>query len=368
MKIHEYYMRMALSMALRGTGRVSPNPRVGCVIVDYVSRGGKVISCGYHKKYGGAHAETNALNNAGGPVAGMTAYVSLEPCCHTGHTPPCCDALIKAGISRVVTGMSDPDPRVSGRGISAMMSAGTEVITEVLENECRRINRGFVKRVTEGRPWVSVKAALSLDGDIALTNGESKWITGEPARRKAHLMRAENDAVLVGAGTVLRDDPMLSVRDTDGVSPLKSVVDRDLKISPEARILNGGNCVIFSGPSPDEKKFSSLLSRGAKIVKMKTDAEGRIPPGDILREFASMGVNNLLVEGGAGIVSSFVKAGAADEFSLFVSPRIMGKGIGAFGELSFGLMDETIRLKEISFRRTGEDFLIKGVPACSRAL
>jgi diaminohydroxyphosphoribosylaminopyrimidine deaminase/5-amino-6-(5-phosphoribosylamino)uracil reductase len=368
MKVHEYYMRMALSMALRGTGNVSPNPRVGCVIVDYGSRGGRVVSCGYHKKYGGAHAETDALRNAGGSVAGTTAYVSLEPCCHTGHTPPCCDALIKAGVSRVVVGMSDPDPRVSGRGISALASAGIEVIPRVLESECRRVNRGFVMRVTVGRPWVSVKAAVSLDGDIALAGGESKWITGEPARRRAHLMRAENDAVLVGAGTALKDNPMMSVRSTDGVSPLKSVVDRDLKISPEARILNGGNCVIFSGPSPEEKKFSALLSRGAKIVKMKTDAEGHIPPGDILREFASMGVNHLLVEGGAGLISSFVKAGMADEFSLFVSPRIMGDGIGAFKGLSFDLMDGTIRLKDVLFRRTGEDFLIKGVPECSRAL
>jgi diaminohydroxyphosphoribosylaminopyrimidine deaminase/5-amino-6-(5-phosphoribosylamino)uracil reductase len=365
--MHEYYMRMALSMALRGTGRVSPNPRVGCVIVDYGSRGGRVVSCGYHKKYGGAHAETNALDNAGGPVAGMTAYVTLEPCCHTGHTPPCCDALIKAGISRVVTGMSDPDPRVSGRGISALLSAGIEVIPGVLENECRWINRGFVKRVTEGRPWVTVKTALSLDGDIALANGESKWITGEAARRLAHLARAENDAVLVGIGTVQKDDPALSVRDTDGRSPLKSVVDKDLRIPPEARILHGG-CVIFSGPSPDEKKFSSLLSRETEIIKMKTDAEGHIPPGDILREFASIGVSRLLVEGGAGLVSSFLKAGAADEFSLFVSPRVMGDGIGAFEGLSFDLMDETIRLKDIRYRRTGEDFLIKGVPACSRAL
>ncbi|MDR2780082.1 MAG: bifunctional diaminohydroxyphosphoribosylaminopyrimidine deaminase/5-amino-6-(5-phosphoribosylamino)uracil reductase RibD [Synergistaceae bacterium] len=367
-KIHEYYMRMALSMALRGTGRVSPNPRVGCVIVDYGSRGGRVVSCGYHKKYGDAHAETNALRNAGGSVAGMTAYVSLEPCCHTGHTSPCCDALIKAGVSRVVIGMSDPDPRVSGKGIAAMSSAGVEVIQRVLENECRRINRGFVKRVTEGRPWVSIKAAMSLDGDIALANGESKWITGGPARRLAHLMRAENDAVLVGVGTVLKDDPMLSVRDSDGVSPMKSVVDRDLKTPPEARVLSEGNCVIFSGPSPDESKFSSLLSRGAKIIKMETDAEGRIPPGGILREFASMGVNNLLVEGGAGLVSSFVKARAADEFSLFVSPRIMGNGIGAFGGLSFELMNGTIRLKDVRYRKIGEDFLIKGVPECSRAL
>jgi diaminohydroxyphosphoribosylaminopyrimidine deaminase/5-amino-6-(5-phosphoribosylamino)uracil reductase len=368
MKMHEYYMRMALSMALRGTGRVSPNPRVGCVIVDWDSRGGRVVSLGYHKKYGDAHAEVNALRSAGCSVAGMTAYVSLEPCCHTGHTPPCCDALIKAGISRVVVGMSDPDPRVSGRGISNLLSAGIEVIPRVLEDECRLINRGFVKRVTEGWPWVSIKAALSLDGDIALANGESKWITGEAARRLAHLTRAENDAVLVGAGTVLKDDPMLSVRDTDGRSPLKSVVDRDLKTPPEARILREGGCTIFSGPSPDEKKFSALSSRGAKIIKMKTDAEGHIPPGDILREFASMGVNNLLVEGGAGLISSFLKAGAADEFSLFVSPRIMGNGIGVFGALSFGRMEETIRLKDISFRRVGEDFLIKGVPACSPAL
>jgi diaminohydroxyphosphoribosylaminopyrimidine deaminase/5-amino-6-(5-phosphoribosylamino)uracil reductase len=264
--------------------------------------------------------------------------------------------------------MLDPDPRVSGKGVFALVSAGIEVIPHVLEDECRWINRGFVKRVTEGRPWVSIKAALSLDGNIALANGESKWITGVPARRLAHLARAENDVVLVGVGTVLKDDPMLSVRDTDGCSPIKSVVDRDLETPPEARLLDGGNCVIFSGSSPDEKKIRKLVSRGAKVIGMETDREGHIPPADILRKFASMGVNRLLLEGGAGLVSSFLRAEAADEFSLFVSPRIMGNGISAFRGLSFEQMGKTICLRDLSLIKTGEDFLIKGVPECSQAL
>jgi diaminohydroxyphosphoribosylaminopyrimidine deaminase/5-amino-6-(5-phosphoribosylamino)uracil reductase len=359
-------MRMAISMALRGTGNVSPNPRVGCVVVDYAAACGRVVSHGYHGAYGGPHAETEALRSAGVSAAGTTVYVTLEPCCHTGQTPPCCDALIRAGVARVVIGMTDPDPRVSGGGIAALLSAGIEVTSGVLEDECRRINRGFVKRVTEGRPWVTLKSALSLDGNIALSNGESKWITGEPARRLAHLLRAENDAVMVGSGTLLKDDPALSVRDTDGVSPIKSIVDRDLRTPPEARFLKGGVSVIFCGPSPDEKKISKLVSRGAKIIAMETEG-GHIPPADILRKLASMGVNRLLVEGGAGLASSFVRSGTADEMLLFVSPRVMGNGISAFGGLTFGLMSETVRLKDVTVRKVGEDFLVKGVPLCSQA-
>jgi diaminohydroxyphosphoribosylaminopyrimidine deaminase/5-amino-6-(5-phosphoribosylamino)uracil reductase len=352
-KTHEYYMRMALSFAMRGAGNVSPNPRVGCVIVDYSTPEGRAVSHGYHKKYGGPHAEADALDNAREPVAGMTAYVTLEPCCHTGHTPPCCDALIAAGISMVVVGMPDPDPRVSGGGASRLASSGVKIVSSVLEGECRKLNRGFVKRVTEGRPWVTVKAAISLDGNIALAGGESKWITGGPARRSAHLMRSCCDVVMVGAKTAAKDNPSLTVRDTDGRSPMRAVADRDLEISPDARVLEGG-CVIFSGPSPDGEKASVLASRGANVIPMSTDERGHIPPGDMLRELAAMGANYLMIEGGAGLISSFVSSGLVDEIALFSAPKLMGQGIGVMGGLSFGRMEDVVTVGRVSVKTVGQ--------------
>ncbi|MDR3280617.1 MAG: bifunctional diaminohydroxyphosphoribosylaminopyrimidine deaminase/5-amino-6-(5-phosphoribosylamino)uracil reductase RibD [Synergistaceae bacterium] len=365
---HEYYMRMALSLARRGIGRVSPNPRVGCVIVDYASPDGHVVSRGYHKQYGGPHAEAAALADAGRSVCGCTAYVTLEPCCHTGHTPPCCDALIKAGITRVVAGMADPDPRVSGGGVRALESSGAEVICGVLEDECRRINRGFIKRVNDGRPWVTIKSALSTDGRVALPNGESQWITGVAARRKAHMLRAENDVVMVGIGTVLKDDPKLNVRDTDGKSPMKAIVDRDLASPDGAAALMDGERLIFTGRPARQKRAAQLRNAGIKIVELETGEDGHISPSAILNELGAMGMNYLMIEGGAGLVGSFLKSGNVDELSLFIAPKLMGRGMTMTSGLSFSLMDEVVEIKDLDIRRVGEDVWLRGTPSCSRAL
>ena len=365
--LHEYYMRMALSFARRGTGCVSPNPRVGCVIVDYSVPGGRVAAHGYHKKYGGPHAEVNALSSADGPVAGMTAYVTLEPCCHTGHTPPCCDALIAAGLSRVVVGMSDPDPRVSGGGAARLASAGVEVISPVLEDECLSLNRGFVKRVTKGRPWVTVKAAVSLDGDVALPGGESKWITGAQSRRLAHLMRAGTDVIMAGSGTVIKDDPALTVRDTDGRSPMKAVVDKNLEIPIASRVLDG-ECVVFTVNGADGGRTEAFESRGAKVIRIQPDRDGHIPPGEILKELAAMGANYVMVEGGAGLISSFLSSGEADEIAFFEAPKLMGGGIGVKNGLSFGKMEDVPAVRDVSVKHVGGDILLRGVIPCSRAL
>ncbi|MCL2684337.1 MAG: bifunctional diaminohydroxyphosphoribosylaminopyrimidine deaminase/5-amino-6-(5-phosphoribosylamino)uracil reductase RibD [Synergistaceae bacterium] len=365
--IHEYYMRMALSFARRGTGYVSPNPRVGCVIVDFSVPGGRVVSYGYHKEYGGPHAEVNAMGAAKEPVAGMTVYVNLEPCCHTGHTAPCCDALIAGGISCVVAGVSDPDPRVSGGGSARLAAAGVKVLSPVLENECRYINRGFIKRVTKGVPWVTIKAAISLDGDIALADGESKWITGAPARRVAHMMRADSDVIMAGSGTVMKDDPALSVRDTDGRSPMKAIVDRNLDIPPLAGVLDG-SCVIFTDTSACAKKAAELEKRGARVVRIGTDDGGHIPPGDMLSELAAMGANYVMIEGGAGLISSFLSSGEADEIALFEAPKLMGGGIGVTGGLLVKSMNDALPVKNIRIRRLGADLLLRGVTPCSPGL
>jgi diaminohydroxyphosphoribosylaminopyrimidine deaminase/5-amino-6-(5-phosphoribosylamino)uracil reductase len=362
-RLHEYYMRMALSLARRGTGFVSPNPRVGCVIVDYGSSESCVVSCGFHGMYGGPHAETEAIKNARGSVRGMTAYVTLEPCCHTGHTPPCCDALIGAGIARVVTGMTDPDPRVSGGGTARLEAAGAKVVSGALKEECERLNRGFIKRVTEGRPWVTIKAAMSMDGNIALESGESKWITSPQARGRAHSMRAENDVVLVGIGTVTRDDPELSVRDAEGRSPIKAVIDRDLEISLDAKVLSGGERVIFTSSDSRGEKISALSKMGVRVVTSPTRGawtRGRhIPPGEILGELAAMGANYVLVEGGAGVISSFVASGCADEVAFFAAPKLIGKGVPVT-KFQIPFIDSAVKVKNLRVKAVGADFLLRG--------
>jgi diaminohydroxyphosphoribosylaminopyrimidine deaminase/5-amino-6-(5-phosphoribosylamino)uracil reductase len=351
-------MRMALSLAHRGIGFVSPNPRVGCVIVDYGAPEPKVASCGFHGRYGSPHAEAEAIKNARASVKGMTVYVTLEPCCHTGHTPPCCDALISAGVARVVMGMTDPDPRVSGGGTAKLKAAGIEVVSGILGEECRRLNRGFIKRVTEGRPWVTIKAAVSIDGNIALGNGESKWITGPEARRKAHSMRAESDVVLVGIGTVTKDDPKLSVRDSEGRSPIKAVVDKDLKIPSDAAVLDGGNRVIFTSSGSRGEKISELSKMGVKVIKSQAHG-GHIPPGKILGELAAMGANYVLIEGGAGLISSFVAAGYADEAAFFMAPKLMGSGL-RITKFQIPSMDLAVKIKNLRVKAVGADFLLEG--------
>ena len=356
-------MRMALSLARRGCGSVSPNPMVGCVIADR-ERGDAVVSYGYHRRCGEAHAEANALAAAGQEARGKTVYVNLEPCCHTGRTPPCCDALIRAGVGRVVVGSPDPNP-VAGGGIERLREAGIDVRAGVLEAECRWLNRGFIRRVSMNRPWVTIKAAISLDGDIALANGASKWISGPASRQRAHLLRAESDAILVGIGTVRQDDPSLTVRDTDGRSPLRAVLDRDLALDPDALVLKGGGCVIFTAQKHDAQKRAKLEDRGAKLIALPPDGEGHIPVGPMLESLAQAGVNRLLVEGGAGVIGSLLSAGFVDDVSLFVAPKLMGNGLHITQNLSFQYMNEVVSMKHAEMKKIGDDVWYEGVLSCS---
>ena len=363
----EYYMRMALSLAMRGTGEVSPNPRVGCVIVDEGRPGGEIVASGYHLRCGAPHAEADALRNAAGRARGCAVYVNLEPCCHEGRTPPCCDALIAAGVTRVVIGMDDPNPLVSGGGVRRLFEAGIEVTGGVMADECRWLNRGFIRNMTAGRPWITVKAAISYDGDMALSNGESRWISGPESRRRAHMMRAENDAVLVGIGTVLADNPALTVRDVDGRSPLRVVLDRNLDTPPDSEVLKGGGCVIFAGPFADGKRERELIERGAKVIRQEK-REGKTPLAGIVSELASRGVNYLMVEGGPRIISSFINERLVDEFSLFAAPKILGRGMSLSGDVTLTNMGEAISMKSLRTSMIGDDIWIEGVPSCSPAL
>ena len=360
-KIDEYHMRRAISLALRGTGRVSPNPLVGCVVV----KDGSVISRGWHREFGLPHAEAMALEGTE-DVRGATLYVNLEPCSHRGKTPPCAPLIAERGIARVVAGMIDPDPKVQGRGLNLLREKGIAVETGVLEPECRWINRGFIRRNTLGRPWVTVKGALSLDGGMALQSGESKWITGSSARAMGHLLRGESDGVLIGAGTAARDDPELTVRSTWGRSPLRILLDSRLSLPEGAKMYGKGTLVVTDGSEREEQRTAAR--RAGMEVLAAPGEDGRLSLRLLLSALAERGILTLLVEGGPAVIASFFREKLVDSVSLFLSPRIMGRNLPFSGDLSFSSMGETIMLQNASVKEVGEDFLIEGVPACSPAL
>lgn len=360
-KIDEYFMRRALSLALRGTGRTSPNPLVGCVVV----REGRVLAEGFHSCCGEDHAERAALKKTA-DAAGADLYVNLEPCSHFGRTPPCAPLIAERGVSRVVVGMTDPDERVRGRGLDILRAAGAAVETGILEEECRWINRGFIRRVTLGRPWVTVKGAVSLDGGMALESGESRWISGPDARASAHRLRSEHDAVLVGAGTVAADDPELTVRHTCGESPMRIVLDSRLSIPSGSKVCAPGTTVFVSEEAPGERRAAAAAA-GMDVIAVPSGSSG-LSLSHILSVLALRGVNSLLVEGGPSVIASFFREGLVDGVALFLSPRIMGRNRPFSGPLAFASMDETIRIRGASVKPVGDDFLLEGVPECSPVL
>lgn len=357
--LYEHYMKMALSLAERGTGFTSPNPRVGCVILDEGTE--RVLGWGYHRRYGAPHAEVKALGRAGERARGATAIVNLEPCCHFGKTPPCAPQLAEAGIARVVVGMRDPNPCVDGGGIDLLRRAGVDVISGVLEKECRHLNRGFLSAMTTGRPWVTVKAALSLDGALALEDGESRWISGSLSRTKAHLLRGENDAILVGAGTVLNDDPELTVRLVSGRSPLRVVLDGSLRTPPEAKVIGDGTCLIIGQHDAPAARADALRKAGAEVVLVE-NSHGRLSIEEVLSLLAGKGILRLLVEGGATVIQSFLEAHLVDEVSLFLAPKFLGRGIPLTGNLRFRHMGEAISLKAATIKQVEGDFWIEAAP------
>jgi diaminohydroxyphosphoribosylaminopyrimidine deaminase/5-amino-6-(5-phosphoribosylamino)uracil reductase len=367
-KTKERYMKMAISFAMRGTGTVSPNPKAGCVLIDESVEGGRLISWGYHRRFGGPHAAVEALRKAGSGARGCTAYVNIEPCYYGNKTLPCCDELIRAGVAKVIVGMKDPNPQVSGKGLASLANAGIQIETGVLEDECRWINRGFVRVMTMGRPWVTVKASVSADGRMKLDGAESGWIAGIESRNRARLLRGESDAIMFGVGAVLRDGAGLAAKDTDGRSLVKVIVDSDLSTPEESRVLDEGKCVFFTGPSPDENKVQALTRKGAKVIKQTEEAGAYIPMKGLLSELVSMGINWLMVQGGSKLIGSLIKSGYVDEFSLFAAPRMLGSGIDITDGMAFSHMDDAVSMKNIRIRKIGDDIWFEGAPSCSPAL
>jgi diaminohydroxyphosphoribosylaminopyrimidine deaminase/5-amino-6-(5-phosphoribosylamino)uracil reductase len=353
------FMRRALELAERGRGLTSPNPMVGAVIVS----GGEIVGEGFHERAGGPHAEVVALAAAGVRSRGATLYVTLEPCVHQGRTPPCAPAVVAAGIRRVVVASVDPNPRVSGRGAATLRAAGVEVTEAMLAEDAERQNRAFLAAIRLGRPHVTLKAAMTLDGRIADLHGESKWITGAQARAAAHRLRSESDAILVGIGTALRDDPALTVRRERPWprEPYRVVLDTRARTPSDARLITAGTparALVITGDA-DPARVAALRAAGATVVPVGL-REGRVDLHAALAVLAELEVRAVLVEGGGDVHGGFLDADLVDRVAVFVAPRLLGgreapPSIGGTGRT----LTRALRLTALEVTHVGEDLLIE---------
>ncbi|HUW27370.1 MAG TPA: bifunctional diaminohydroxyphosphoribosylaminopyrimidine deaminase/5-amino-6-(5-phosphoribosylamino)uracil reductase RibD [Sulfuriferula sp.] len=347
-------MAHALQLAERGLYTTSPNPRVGCIIV----RKGVVVGSGWHQQAGQPHAEIHALREAGDAARGATVYVTLEPCSHHGRTPPCAEALISAGVARVVAAMQDPNPQVAGNGLALLQHAGIATDCGLLEAQARELNAGFIKRMVMGHPWLRIKTASSLDGKTALCSGASQWITGEPARHDVHRLRARSCAILTGIGTVLADDPQLNVRGVETTrQPLKVIVDSRLQTPPSARILGGARTLIVCA-EPDARRMAALEAAGAEI-RCLPGAAGQVDLGALLSILAQRGINEVMTEAGATLNGALITAGFVDEWIMYVAPVLLGdtaRGLFALAEPA--QMEARRKLVLRDLRQVGADIRI----------
>jgi len=354
----EQAMQRALEIAQRGTGKVSPNPRVGCVLLH----DGEIIGEGWHKEYGGPHAEVEAIRSASRDVAGATLVVNLEPCGHIGKTPPCADLIIEKNIARVVVGMIDPNPEVSGKGVQKLQDAGIQVTTGVLEDECQWVNRFFVKHITTGQPYVIMKVGQSLDGCIATVYGQSKWITGEESRAASHRIRAEVDAILVGGVTAEKDDPELTVRLAEGRNPKRIILDSDLSVSLKSKVYSADdrqNTLVFCRPTALSKpKAQALKVSGVKVIPAGAGTGDYLSLRAILEQLVSVNITSVLVEGGARVYSSFAQENLIDEMHVFIAPIAMGSGLHTFSSLSTPSLQMAKKFDVKSVSQTGSDVYI----------
>lgn len=356
------WMQYALSLAEKGSGFVSPNPMVGALLV----RDDKILSEGWHQKYGGPHAEVNAFENIEADVSDCTMYVTLEPCSHYGKTPPCVDRIIKSGVKKVVVAMKDPNPLVAGQGIEKMKAAGIEVVTGVLEEEAKDLNRAFIKFITQKVPYVISKTAMTLDGKIAAYTGDSKWVTSEEARTYVHEMRHRLKGIMVGIGTVLADDPLLNVRlDKEEVShPVRIVVDSDARIPLRSKLVQTAHeipLILAVSENLSDEKRRLLESKGVKIIALVRRAEG-LDLQSLMKALGALGIDSILLEGGGTLNWSMFKAGLVDEINAFIAPKIIG-GTNAITPVEgqgFERMAQAIELDEWTSEEIGKDLLIKG--------
>ncbi|HET9113020.1 MAG TPA: bifunctional diaminohydroxyphosphoribosylaminopyrimidine deaminase/5-amino-6-(5-phosphoribosylamino)uracil reductase RibD [Burkholderiales bacterium] len=348
------YMADALRLAESGLCSTTPNPRVGCVIVN----DGIVAGTGWHRRAGEAHAEVLALREAGDRARNATVYVTLEPCSHFGRTPPCADALIAAGVKRVVAAMQDPNPQVAGKGLARLRAAGIDVSSGLLEEQAVQLNIGFIQRMRHGRPWIRIKTASSLDGKIALANGESKWITGAAARADVQRWRARSCAVMTGIGTILADDPQLTVRDIEtSRQPLRIIVDSRLQTPADARILQTAG-VIIAYAHGDSERQRQLTDAGAELLQLPAQ-EGRVNLTALMALLAQRGINEILTEAGAGLNTGLIAAGLADEWLMYLAPTLLGtSSLDLFSLAAPATMEQRQSLRITDLRQIGSDLRI----------
>jgi diaminohydroxyphosphoribosylaminopyrimidine deaminase/5-amino-6-(5-phosphoribosylamino)uracil reductase len=358
----KYFMKMAIALAVKGRGFASPNPMVGAVIV----KNGKVVGRGYHKAAGEAHAEINAINDAQALAIDATLYVTIEPCNHTGRTPPCTLKIVEAGIKRVVIAMNDPNPDVTGGGADYIKNHGIDVTPGVCEDEAKRLNEAYIKYVTTKRPFVIIKCAATLDGRIATKTGDSRWVSGDESRIYVHRLRHGVDAIMVGINTVKQDDPALTVRlnDMNGLDPVRIILDTNLTIFEEAKVLHlnsNSDTIIITGSSVSEDKKNAIEALGAKVIQSPVK-DGMIDLDQLMDRLGDLGITSLLIEGGGSVIASALKAGIVDKVIFFYAPKILGgddgmpicKGPGP------ALMAGCMPVKDIHVRRFGDDVMIEG--------
>lgn len=367
MDVDELFMKQVLLLARRGLGSTSPNPAVGALVV----KNGQILGSGYHKKAGGLHAEVEALSKAGERARESTLYVNLEPCNHYGRTPPCTAAILERGVRRVVVGMADPNPGVGGGGCEFLRSQGIEVRRRVLEEECTRLNEAYVKYVTKGQPFVILKVALTLDGWIATKKGDSRWITNEKSRKFVHTLRKRVDAIMVGVGTVIADDPLLTPYLTRGSNRdlVKVIADTSLRIPLGSRLLTEGPSaltLIAVGSNVSTAKREEVQGLGVRVIDCKM-RDGRVDLADLLDRLAGMSITSVLVEGGATFFGSIIRDGLADKFYIFLAPKMLGgeNGVPFMRGPGCDILEHCLALKVSTVRRFDDDVMIEAYPKTS---
>lgn len=356
----ESYIQLAIEIAKKGEGSVSPNPLVGCVII----KNNRIIGAGYHQKYGEDHAEIKAINSSAESLEGSTLYVNLEPCSHYGKTPPCVERIIKEKIKRVVIGTLDINPLVSGNGVKTLKKAGIEVKVGVLEKECIELNKFFFKYITTKLPYITLKAAQTLDGLIADFNQRSDWISSSESRKYVHWLRARYDAVLIGSETAKKDNPKLTVRLTEGRNPYRVVLDSNLSLKSDLNLFKNNSdkktIIITSEKSKSKvKTINQFKKSGVMLLFAKSDNYGRLKLKSVIKELSELQIISVLVEGGSKIFSSFIKQNLFDDIHLFVSPKILGGGLKTFSEIGSKKLSDALKLSIRNSQKLGDDILIE---------
>ncbi|MEA2036743.1 MAG: bifunctional diaminohydroxyphosphoribosylaminopyrimidine deaminase/5-amino-6-(5-phosphoribosylamino)uracil reductase RibD [Nanoarchaeota archaeon] len=352
---HKKYMELALKLAEKGKGNVSPNPIVGSLIV----KRGRIAGRGWHRKCGEAHAEVCALKEAGKKAKDGILYVTLEPCSHWGRTPPCTEQIVEAGIREVVIGMKDPNPLING--YQELKFRGLKTRIGILENECKKMNETYTKYIKTKRPFVLVKAAMSLDGKIATRTGHSKYITGREARKYVHQLRSELDSIMVGINTILKDNPQLTVRHVKGNNPIKIVVDSTLKIPLNAKVIKNEpqKLIVATTSKALKKKVKKLQQKGVNVLIVK-QKNGRVDLNELMKQLGKLEITSIMIEGGAELNAEAIRQKIGDKIMFFIALGIIGHGLDAIGDLGITKVDKSVKLKDISSSKIGRDILIEG--------